>query len=141
MSKLMTLTHHLPDDIQSIIISYLPYNKTKFFNKYLYKLNYTKIIPVSLKISFEIYIRKIIIDDFDFIFNIMLNNNLSRWINMKKYRHNQMIFNNYIYFLKYFSTEKGSMKCLSLINDTINITGLNGKQHKNKINRNIIWIK
>ena len=141
MIDIISLINELPDDIQSIIFSYLPYNKTKFLNKNLYKKNYNKIIPVRLKISFETYIRKVIADDLDFVFDTLLANNLWRWINMKKYRYNQLIFNNYIYFLDFFSLDKDSKKCSSLIKNAIYITGLDGKQHKNKINRNIIWTK
>jgi hypothetical protein len=141
MMDLMRIVNNLPDEIQSIIISYLPYNKIKFLNREQYKLTYSKNIPRCLKISFETYIRKIVVDDLDFVFNVLLDNNLYRWINMKKYRHNQIIFINYIYFLKYFSLENNSKKCSALINSIIDITGLDRKQHKNKINRNIIWIK
>lgn len=129
------------DEIMCIILSYLPHSKRKLLNKDSYSSSYTKNIPLQLKISFETYIRKIVSSDFDFVFNILLNNNFTRWIHMKKYRHNQMIFINYIYFLKYISQENNSNECLKLINNIIDITDLNGKQHKNKINRNIIWIK
>ena len=131
----------LPDEIIDIIFNYLPYNKKKLMNKDLYKSIYPKIIPLKLKISFETYIRTVITNDFDFVFDILLNNNYCRWINMKKYRYEQMIFSNYIYFIKNFSLENNSKKCLTLINNIIDITGLDRKQHKNKINRNIIWIK
>lgn len=131
----------IPDEIIEIVFSYLPYSKRKLLDKKSYIMSHPKIIPLSLKISFETYIRKIISSDFDFVFNTLLNNNFIRWINMKKYRYNQMIFINYIFFLKYFSRENNSKKCLTLINNIIDITDLNGKQHKNKINRNIIWIK
>lgn len=141
MKDIMSLIHELSDDIQSIILNYLPYDKTKTLNKRLYKLNYDKIIPLRLKISFETYIRKIIVDDLDFVFDILLTKNLWRWINMKKYRYNQIIFKNYIHFLNYFSLDKDSKKCSALIKKAIDITGLDRKQHKNKINRNIIWTK
>jgi len=131
----------LPDDVVGIILNYLPYNKKLTLNTESYKKNHIIVIPRYLKISFENYIRTIIIKDYDFIFNILLNDNLLRWISMKNYRYEQMIFKNYIYFLKYFSLQNNSEKCLLLLKNIIFISGLDRKQHKNNINRNIIWIK
>jgi len=133
--------NELPDDIKKNIFDFLPNNIIKLLDKTYYKIAYPKLIPLRLNISFETYIRKIIIKDYDFIFNILINNNLNRWIDMKKYIHERMIFKNYIHFLKYFSQEKKSKKCLKVINEIIDNSGLNIKQHKNIINRNIIWIK
>ena len=131
----------LPDDIKKYIFDFLPNNKVKYLNKTLYNLTYPKIIPLYLNISYEIYIRKIITNDYEFIFKVLINNNLNRWIAMKKYIYERMIFKNYIHFLNYFAQEKNSKKCLKLINQIIENSGLNIKQHKNIIKRNIIWIK
>lgn len=131
----------LPDDVIGIILHYLPYNKNLTLNTDSYKKNHIVVIPRCLKISFEKYIRTIIIKDYDFIFNILLNDNLLRWITMRNYRYEQMIFKNYFYFLKYFSIKNNSEKCLSLLKNINFIPSLNRKQHKNYINRNIIWIK
>lgn len=131
----------LPDDIKKYIFDFLPNNKIKCLNKTLYNLTYPKNIPLHLKISFETYIRKVIVDDYDFIFTVLIKNNLNRWVSMKKYIYERMIFKNYIHFLRYFSQEKNSKNCLKVINEIIDNSGLNIKQHKNIINRNIIWIK
>ena len=140
-NNILTLTNNLPDDIRHIIFEYIPCIKKRNLNRFLYKTNYSNIIPICVKISFETYIRNIIIGDYDFIFDSLIKNNVLRWIHIKKYRYKQIIFNNYIYFLQYFSMIHNSNKCFEMINNTIRNTGLDGKQHKNKIDRNIIWIK
>ena len=140
-NDILILINKLPIDITSIIFDYIPFIKKRNLNRFLYKTNYSNIIPMRVKISFETYIRNIIINDYDFIFDSLIKNNVLRWIHIKKYRYKQIIFNNYIYFLQYFSMIHNSNKCFEIVNNTIRNTGLDGKQHKNKINRNIIWKK
>lgn len=141
MDDILFQLKQLPCEIISIIQSYIPYDKQVLLNKSTYNKYHYKIFPNVLKINVETYIRKIIISDYDFIFNVLINDNLYKWINIKKYRYQQMIFKNYIHFLRYFANENNAIKCSNYINHVIAITGLDGKQHKNKINRNVIWIK
>lgn len=140
-NNILFLINKLPSDIVSIIFDYIPFIKKRNLNRFLYKTNYSNIVPMYVKISFETYIRNIIINDYDFIFDSLIKNNVLRWIHIKKYRYKQIMFNNYIYFLQYFSMIHNSNKCFEILNNIIRNTGLDGKQHKNKINRNIIWIK
>jgi len=133
--------YNFPNEIISYILMFLPYDKQTLLDKSGY-IKYHKIkIQKQLKYSFDIYIKKIISKDYYFVFNLLLNDNLYKWIHIKKYRYNQIIFKNYIFFLQYLSYEMNAEKCLTIINNSIYNTGLDEKQHKNKINRNSIWIK
>lgn len=135
----------LPDEILLFIIHYLPYKTRLLLNKTHYNSYHRMIIPKCLNylnINYDVYIKNIFINDYEFIFNQLLNDNVEKWIFIKNYRIIGMKFKNYLYFLLYYSKENKANKCYKLIHDLIYNTGLNVKQHKNKIiNRDIIWTK
>lgn len=138
-------TKHLPFDVISIIVEFLPIKIKYLINKSYYETNHKYIIPISLNIKFNIYIDKLLFNDYDFIFNRLLNDNLQKWLFIKKFRFSGMEFKNYLYYLLFYADKQNAIKCYKLINSSINTlynTGLNGKLHKNKrINRDIVWTK
>lgn len=135
----------LPNDILKHIIHYLPYKIKLLLNRSEYTKYHNNVIYRHLNLSnvlFDTYIKYILKQDLDFIFNQLLNDNFQKWIHMKNYRIIGMKFKNYLYFLIYLSKENNANKCLDIISNTLYNTGLNIKQPKNKIiNRDIIWTK
>jgi hypothetical protein len=89
--------------------------------------------------KFEHYIRNIIYRDFDFIFTQIIQENYLKWIDMKQYMYKNVIYKNYIYFIKDFCIENNSEKCRIMLNNFLDKLGLCKNQHKKNINKHIIW--
>lgn len=88
----------LPDEILSIVKSYirpssLIFLNNNYYNKYHYLIKY--LIP---KNQFENYIRNIIRRDYDFVFQQILHDNFIKWLNIKQYIYKNIMYKNYLYF-------------------------------------------
>jgi hypothetical protein len=59
----------------------------------------------------ESYIRCMIRQDNEFIIKHLIDENYERWIKFKDYYYGGLEFDDYIYFLKYYSSENNSEKC------------------------------
>ncbi|MBF94297.1 MAG: hypothetical protein CMH58_03950 [Myxococcales bacterium] len=128
---------HLPDDVLTCIYGYIPpialcpLNKTLYINnRYSIRSN----IPVF---KYEGYIRQIIRQDNDFVFNHLINDNYLRWQNIKKYKWKEMIFDDYVEYIMYFAREHRASKCLTIVFDKKNQEGK--KRHKNTRIRSNTW--
>jgi hypothetical protein len=116
---ILSVITNLPTELISLIKEYLKPNTRLLANKHEYKLYHNIVVPKFLNISYHNYILKIFSKDYDFIFNVLLNDNSKKWINIKKFRYEGDKFNNYLYFLLYLSSEKRALKCNKLIQDYI----------------------
>lgn len=130
----------LPEVLVDIIYSYIPTKVTTFFNKTNY-LKQHHILSEYIKDNgqMENYIRAMIRQDNDFVFNQILTENYRRWINMKKYYYKDCIHLNYIIFLESYAIENESTKCRKLIGELLKELGLSKNQHKKNTIKYIRW--
>ena len=77
--------------------------------------------------------------DYDFVFERILIENYEKWLKIKHYIYKNVIYNNYIYFIKDYCIENESNKCRILINSFFKEHGLCQNQHKNNIIKNKRW--
>ena len=127
-SKVSTLL-----ELSSNVISTLFLNKKNYIN------NHYLLRPIILKNKIENYIRDMIRRDYDLVFEQILLENYKRWLEIKHYMYKNIIYKNYIYFIKDFCIENESNKCRSLINLFLKEHGLCQNQHKNNIIKNKRW--
>ena len=129
---------NLPTDIILEIKEYIP-------NIFLYKTskknfnnNYSKIIEnYTLKDKeFQKYIKRLVVKDCHFQFNMLLNLHYKQWLNTKKWIFKNTTYFNYLEFLKYICIENKSNKCLILLNNKLNTTKQN--KYKNRI-KSTLW--
>ena len=52
--------------------------------------------------QYENYIRDVIRRDNQFVFQKIIEENITRWLNMRQYRYKNMVFSNYFYYIKIF---------------------------------------
>ena len=91
----------LPCELREIIFSYIhikeKHNVTRelFISEYINKV---KEIPL-----YQSYVRYIIRNNHFFIYNLNITINYNHWLNIKNWKYDNMIFNNYILYIKYYS--------------------------------------
>jgi len=122
---------NLPDDVLNIILEYIPVKKIITLNNKYYNL-YHHLIKNRIN-SYESYTRDMIRRDYGYIFDRLLRENFDNWINNRKYRHKDMIFNNYIYFVLYFCIENNSEDCLNILRLELSNRDLLLNLHKKNI--------
>ena len=138
-SKYFQNINYLPKDLYLIINSYIPAIAKISLNKELYMKYHHLFKGFINRRELENYIRTIVRQDHDFVFNQLLQENYNKWFNIKKYFYQDCIYANYIYFLKTYCVENQSTKCKEIINILIEELGLSKNQHKKNIIRNIRW--
>lgn len=138
-SDFFTNIKSLPDELESIIKSYIPKSVTVFLTKKNYVEEHHLIRGFINKSQIENYIRTMIRQDNDFVFKYLLVENYNRWLNMKKYYYKECIFNNYIYFLESYAMDNESEKCRKIIIDLFEERGLSKNRYKKNTSKYIRW--
>lgn len=142
LKDLLKNVENLPDELMNIVKSYIPKSVTIFLTKQSYVGEHylvRDIINKNKKCNIENYIRAMIRQDNDFVLKQLLVENNKRWLQMNNYYYKRCIFSNYIIFLKSYSIENDSVKCIKIINDLFEELGLSKNQHKKKLIRYIRW--
>jgi len=128
----------LPDEIIELIKEYIPLCKLVFVNSTYYKL-YHHTIKKQIPF-FDNYIRDTIRRDNDYVFKQIIRENYDIWLKKKQYAYKNMIFNNYIYFIRYYCIENNSEKCRLLIKEYLSKGDLSINQHKKNVIKYIKWM-
>jgi len=122
---------YLPDEIITIIWNNINPVYKIFLNKEnYYKFNYL-ISTLIIKGRYESYIRDIIRNDYIFIFKNILQDKLYLWIQPYDYKYKNIVYNNYVEFLLFYSNKNNSYKCYTLIKTQLELSGFKKKQRKN----------
>lgn len=139
--QLLNNIDKLPNEIVSLIETYVPTTKKLFWNKALYEVNH-KLLLQYLSIhnkNIEEYIRSIIRKDHDYVFSRLLVDNLDKWTNLRNYLNKDCIYMNYLVFLNSYCVDHDSQKCLQLLNPIIEKLGFSKNQHKKNLIKYIKW--
>ena len=129
----------LPTDLVNEIKKYISNKQLIFINKTNYINNHYLIRNLIPKMYFERYIRSIVYLDFDFVFAQIIQENYSKWFDIKQYLYKNTIYKNYIYFIKGFCIENHSEKCRIFLNSFLEKLGLCKNQHNKNIIKHIRW--
>jgi hypothetical protein len=129
----------LPCELNVTIYSYLPETYAIFLNKKLYLKKHKLVkqwIPPSL---YDNYIRDMVRKDCEFVFTEIVDQNVKQWLKMKKYKYDNIIYNNYFYFLASFCIDNKSTRCRDVLTRNLEKLGMSKNQHKNNRAINIKW--
>jgi hypothetical protein len=107
---------NIPEDILQYIKEYIPLDVMVWLNRDYYT-SYHNTIYDSINIC-ESYIRMLIRGDKHYIFKMVLQDNIMRWYNMKKYTYKHMVFENYLNFLINYADENNSKNVKMIIENT-----------------------
>ena len=134
------LLNLIPDDLLEFYIwPHLPILTKVWLNKELY-LKYHSHIQKYIKMSAN-YIRDIIRNDYSFVFNRLMEENLDCWIIPNKhYVYNNITFKDYLNYIHYLISKHNSDKCKMILYSKLKNSGLEKKWHKYKSRKNIQWI-
>lgn len=122
----------LPNELKQIIFKFIPklqlitcsrlYFKLYFRYKYkIFESKYNRIIPLYVtpitlnRIQYDTYIRRIIRNNDYFIFSNLLDICYDKWIHFKKWRYNNMIFDNYLQYINYLCNLYNSGNCKNIL--------------------------
>jgi hypothetical protein len=132
-----TITKRLPPELIRYIKEYIPKKTFVFTNRENYKLYHPLIKPLIK--DYESYIRCMIRQDNEFVFKKIIEENISKWYEIRQYRYKNMIFNNYLYFVMNFCIENESNNCRKTILEFFKEHGLGKNLHKKNIVKYIKW--
>lgn len=132
-----TITKRLPPELIRYIKEYIPKKTFVFTNRENYNL-YHSLIQPSI-IEYESYIRAMIRQDNEFVFKKIIEENISKWYEIRQYKYKNMIFNNYLYFVMNFCIENESNNCRKTIFEFLKEHGLGKNLHKKNIVKYIKW--
>ena len=97
----------LPEDVVGVIGQFLPLQIAVFLNRKNYENNQTYISQNCDNKN----IRKIIRNDYNYLFYHKLKFNYKRWKKLRKWVYKNQIFPTFNVYLRYLCVEYGSSKC------------------------------
>lgn len=129
----------LPNEVCSIIFSYVRNEEKVFLNKEYYEKHHYLISSKISHNNYDNYIRDIIRTDSSYVLNQLLHENYERWLVKRKRIHKNIIYNNYTDYILGLCLESESTKCRELINEFYNTKGLSKNLHKKNRSNNKRW--
>lgn len=132
--------NNLPYVLIHYIKDYIPLSSFIFVNRYYYIENHYLLKNYFIpKIQTENYIRDIVKRDYYFVFERLLNENYKKWLGITEIIYKNVMYKNYIYFLKDFCLIHESNKCRNILNNFLKEYGLCKNQHKKNTSKHIKW--
>ena len=132
-----TITKRFPPELIRYIKEYIPKKTFVFTNRENYNL-YHSLLKPSIK-DYESYIRSMIRQDNEFVFKKIVEENFSKWYEIRQYKYKNMIFKNYLYFVMNFCIENESNNCRKTVLEFLKEHGLGKNLHKKNIVKYIKW--
>lgn len=134
----------IPMDVVFIIKDYIAVRELLITNKNYYeknimmeRFNKFKNGPIYKRfynISLDTYINRLIKNDLNYIFQLLIEHKYKHWIRLKNYKYRGHRFSNYIYFLEQLCITSNSNKCRIIVKNYEEYNSIIRKKHK-KIKR------
>lgn len=144
--SLLNKIDRIPIELVMIIKEYISReiiiitNKNDYENEYM-NLRLTcngmpfRSISYKRKFTFQTYIKKIITNNLNYIFEILIKHKYNHWINIKKYRYGGYKYGTYIQYLEQLCIKMESNICRNVIYDFEKKNGIVRKKRDKKIRR------
>jgi len=143
---LLNKINKIPLEVAMIIKTYIPReiiiitNKKDYENEYMtLRLEWNDALPYKISYkrhyTLESYIRKIIKNNLNYIFEMVIKYKYGHWVNIKKYRYKGYKYGNYIQFLEQLCIILESTKCKEVIKNFEKKNGIVRKKKHKKIRR------
>jgi hypothetical protein len=126
-----------PDELVNYIKEFIP-NRIFVFTCKKYYFLYHHLIKKHIN-DYENYVRETIRRDNYFVFKLIIEENIKKWIEVKHYKYKNMIFKNYLYFTISYCIDNESNSCRNILTDFLKIHGLHKNLHKKNIVKYIKW--
>ena len=89
--------------------------------------------------KYDSYIRSMIRDDYSFVFNYIVSENLNYWLTKNKFYYQNVVYYSYIHYILDIVREYSSQKCKQILWNYLNTCGYSKNIHKNKRNKFNKW--
>jgi len=134
----LNMINMLPNDLIEYIWKFVNKRVKVFLSKKYYNEYNSCIDGMIIDNRLESYIRDIVRKDYLFSFKAIFYRNIPHWLSMTNYPYSKdMVFNNYISFIKFYAGKNSSTKCYNFLDK--NYKSDNLKSHKHKSSKNIKW--
>jgi len=119
----------LPEDIINHIYTFIPLhvlcnlsstNYKRYYKEhldYLYNMVYGSHLKLNKKFSFDTYVRYLIKNDYYYVFQFVLKDNMEKWKKMKKTRYKNFNYKSKLLFYTFYCMECKSNKSLMKIKE------------------------
>ena len=119
----------LPEDVIRYIYEFVPFNikcllsaknydkYNKYHLDYLNEFVYGNHLKLRKKFTFDTYVRRLIKNDYSYIFRFALSTNIKNWKKMKKKRYKNFHYKSKLLFYSFYCIENKSNKCLEAIKE------------------------
>jgi len=139
MKVILSLPLQLPYEIVEYIYNFIPLSILAFLTKTNY-LKYHKYVKHTFSKELQdSYIRFVIRNDLSFVVEQLIKENITLWLNYKKYKFKKIIYIDYFHYLYYFCIDNRSENCKNLFYDVLKKTGTSQNQYKKNIVTNVRW--
>lgn len=129
--------NYLPEDVVDYVIKeFIPDEYFVFTNKAYYMRCHHLLKPRIPR--YEQYIQTTIRMDSDFVFEMLLKENIDKWVRAKDIVYKTTVYKNYVYYLIDYCNEHCSHKCRISIVNLLGKLGLCQNQHKKNVSRSIV---
>ena len=130
-SNTMIRINKLPHEMVNEIYSFIPPGIKLFLSKTLYNKFHILIKKYIIKSDqYENYLRYIIRNDYNIVFQRVINENGLLWLKYKKHVFKKSVYTNYVYLLEKLCIDFESTKCRNILNDFLYKSGFSKNQHK-----------
>ena len=139
----------IPLELVLHIKDYIPIDIIFLMNKVYYekhimveRFNKFKNGPINKRfyhITLDTYISRIIKNDLNYIFKLLIKYKYNHWIKLKNYKYRGHKFSNYIYFLEQLCIISESNKCRNLVRDYEKNNSIVRKKYKKIKHINNRW--
>jgi hypothetical protein len=113
----MLTIDNLPIELVDYIKDYIPPTTLVWLNKKNYLLYNEKIRGIISDNRFEDYIRDMVRQNNIFVMKHIINENIHRWIKLKRWRYKNIIYFDYIHFVYNYATRHQSFNCRDLMDE------------------------
>ena len=119
----------LPEDITRYIYSFIPYHikcllsaknyekYNKYHLGYMNEFVYGNKLKLGKKFTFDTYVRRLIKNDYYYVFKFVLLDNFKSWKKMKKKRYKNFNYKSKLLFYSFYCIENKSNKFLEIIKE------------------------
>jgi len=126
------------EDVIREIGLFLPIETIMFLNKSKYE-EYQKFIWSGWNKGYERLLRRILRNDYDYLFFQKLKINYKKWIKLKNWRYNNIVFGSYLNYLRFLCDEYNSGKCKKILDSYKKKQGFNKNKYRNNRHVRVRW--
>jgi len=131
--------YQLPYQLIEKIWHYLPMTTKIFISRNDYIENHNVLYDNKIIKSRDNYIRDMIRNDYDFVFNFIVKESIYDWIRIRRIFYREIIYGSYLQYLMDLTVDHNASKCRKILMNEMSLCGLSKNLSKKKRIKNSKW--